>query len=407
MKRDFKSEFSSSEGPQEKGQLTIRVPGLGNRPVPMSIWDKSLRLLGQAKTETQLSLDTGDYFMRVTMPDGTDEISAVQVTPGTVQEHVMAWQPQRPTAAYQSEQARVLKKRFVVVGGEPEYGYFIRFLTFSGGQWKTAPVAPDYEVRDCSLISGAVTSTLLVYARQLGTTYFMELRKAGGQPETIAAPIATNEFPLPCQYLVVDDGDSVHVTGTPISRDSGPIVYEYMNNDALQEVTEVMRNAEELLADKERNPIEAALGGYALLRIGDLEMLHDWPKHLEEWFPWLPDGAIIAGEFEARQRRYIDAITSLVEAVNRGLPVFTEGYSTLMSRLRQYRIYGEKLLGEKARDVNLNNQISAAWERIQKWSLAVDYSALLLTLKGVSLVGEDKNVEPIPERGWIKLTPTP
>ena len=52
------------------------------------------------------------------------------------------------------------------------------------------------------------------------------------------------------------------------------------------------RSAEALLQGKVANPVGAALGGYALLRLNELDRLHDWPDNLAAWFAWLPDGAV-------------------------------------------------------------------------------------------------------------------
>ncbi|HWE94633.1 MAG TPA: C25 family cysteine peptidase [Tepidisphaeraceae bacterium] len=52
--------------------------------------------------------------------------------------------------------------------------------------------------------------------------------------------------------------------------------------------------AEAALADKQVNPLGAALGALTLIRLGEFEKLHHWPLNLADWFTWLPDGAAIA-----------------------------------------------------------------------------------------------------------------
>ena len=56
-----------------------------------------------------------------------------------------------------------------------------------------------------------------------------------------------------------------------------------------------MANALDLLYAKISDPIGAALGAYALLRLGRLDKLdehEDWVRNLADWFPALPDGAV-------------------------------------------------------------------------------------------------------------------
>ena len=66
-------------------------------------------------------------------------------------------------------------------------------------------------------------------------------------------------------------------------------------------VLTLAESAEAMLRGKVANPIGAALGGYALLRLNELDRLHDWPDNLAQWFDWLPDGAVIAAETAARR----------------------------------------------------------------------------------------------------------
>lgn len=63
----------------------------------------------------------------------------------------------------------------------------------------------------------------------------------------------------------------------------------------------VDRQAEELLRQKAGDPVAAAAGAYALLYLGELDRLHDWTMNLADWFPWLPDGTVIAAEHRARE----------------------------------------------------------------------------------------------------------
>src|SRR5262249_10827871 len=72
--------------------------------------------------------------------------------------------------------------------------------------------------------------------------------------------------------------------------------------------------AESLLQGKIADPIGAAIGGYALLRLNELERTHDWTENLSSWFDWLPDGAVIAGEKAARLGDYALALENFLLA---------------------------------------------------------------------------------------------
>jgi hypothetical protein len=62
------------------------------------------------------------------------------------------------------------------------------------------------------------------------------------------------------------------------------------------------RLLEQTLSDKRRSPLAAAIATTVLLRCNALDYLHDWPRNLADWFPWLPDGAILWAETLVRRR---------------------------------------------------------------------------------------------------------
>jgi hypothetical protein len=96
--------------------------------------------------------------------------------------------------------------------------------------------------------------------------------------------------------------------------------------------------AERYLRSKVSAPRIAALGAYFLLRVGDLERLHDWPDNLTNWKDWLPDGPVIAAWQRLRSEapEYSEAYDLLIEAMRRGLPVYTEGVRLLKDGLELF-----------------------------------------------------------------------
>jgi hypothetical protein len=94
--------------------------------------------------------------------------------------------------------------------------------------------------------------------------------------------------------------------------------------------------AERLLQGKVSDPISAAVGAYALLRFGEIDRLHDWTENLFNWSQWLPDGAAILGEHLARLGEHEAALERLLAIGERGVPIFREGVSLTLDRLRVY-----------------------------------------------------------------------
>jgi hypothetical protein len=94
--------------------------------------------------------------------------------------------------------------------------------------------------------------------------------------------------------------------------------------------------AEQLLDHKAGDPVAAAIGACAILRLGDMTRLHDWTAHLYDWFPWLPDGAAIRGEHLARLGRHAEAARVLMMVPIRGLPIVADALFYAVERLKWY-----------------------------------------------------------------------
>jgi hypothetical protein len=102
-------------------------------------------------------------------------------------------------------------------------------------------------------------------------------------------------------------------------------------------------NAEEMLQEKNQDPIGATVAGYFLLRAGELSRLHDWTRNLANRFAWLPDGPVIrawhliydsSAAIHASGDDTIDAPREmLLAAAQRGLPYFSIGVRMLYDGL--------------------------------------------------------------------------
>jgi hypothetical protein len=94
--------------------------------------------------------------------------------------------------------------------------------------------------------------------------------------------------------------------------------------------------AEQLLVEKNLDPIAACVGAYTLLELGNLEGLHNWTANLMDRFPQVPDGAAIRAEHLARLGKHDEAADAFLALKRRGLPVFLDGVSFVASRLNLY-----------------------------------------------------------------------
>jgi hypothetical protein len=118
------------------------------------------------------------------------------------------------------------------------------------------------------------------------------------------------------------------------------MLLRYIGASATKAAEEASRalldGAEQLLADKRRDPLAAAIGATAILRFGRLEWLHTWTSHLDGWFDWFPDGAAIYGEHLARKGNHVDAAVRFCDVPRRGLPLLSDALFNTVERLKWY-----------------------------------------------------------------------
>lgn len=102
-----------------------------------------------------------------------------------------------------------------------------------------------------------------------------------------------------------------------------------------------------MLQSKVADPYAAVVGAYLLLRLKRFSQMHDWGRNLADWFPLLPDGCVVWAS-QLMQQPASDQIQIrkyLLESVQRGMPVYTEGLRLLTDGLR---LMGEE--GKAARE---------------------------------------------------------
>jgi hypothetical protein len=149
------------------------------------------------------------------------------------------------------------------------------------------------------------------------------------------------------------------------------------------DLVEKSQLAEELLYGKMRDSNAAAVGGYFLLRVGSTKRLRDWAGNLDNWFPWLPDGAIIHAWQLIREVKQDPSQESalleqarlrLLDAMKRGFPLYTEGLRLLRD--------GLILSDQKVKGSDM--EIRQALEKVGSYIAAADWSVGNTTFTGAT-----------------------
>jgi hypothetical protein len=154
-------------------------------------------------------------------------------------------------------------------------------------------------------------------------------------------------------------------------------VLSYLSSGDAASARELLQPARELLFDKMVNPMAAAGGGYILVdewvrgssQLGSDTRWHSWIDNLSNWFPWLPDGAILQGWLALRRRDQPPdlgkARVALLEAERRGIPIYTAGVRRLSDGLML-------LAGEAQRKGAPDPEVDEAMARVRRLAWQVD-----------------------------------
>jgi hypothetical protein len=120
-------------------------------------------------------------------------------------------------------------------------------------------------------------------------------------------------------------------------------------------------------------------------------------------FPWLADGAIVAGEKAALEGDQVTAASWMGEAARRGLPAFVDGFSMLASRLREY---GTPKAPPPGVSTTLAKELAEHADRLLPLTTKVDFSRITLAFPAADLAEPARSQTPLaspPTRPWRRF----
>jgi hypothetical protein len=151
----------------------------------------------------------------------------------------------------------------------------------------------------------------------------------------------------------------------------------YLDHGMLAEAALLVQAPELALQAPGRDPVTAALVAYVLLRLDKVDSFAGWATGADaSAFP-LADGSVLRGEYLARTGRHAEALEAFLQLSARGLPLFADGLSLALDRLRTYdRAFKVALAPDRRK---------AAGEllaRLQPFGTFADFDSPLLTFTG-------------------------
>lgn len=380
-------------------------------PVPIEIRDGRARLIKRTTAANIVPLDPGNYYVVI---GSGDDVHRIEVQPGLVQQIVELDVPRQAPASDPWERRREIFR------GTKERGSASREEDLPavqgealGGDWEESgvarPAAPPPrrdEPPDAELLAGRVFDSRLKLAdvtshlrRQRSTRGDVIRWDVQGLPRDREHILRVVSGPGDVLNVVLPHADHliVYLRRTAgrwlpeihLEDSAADTVFQFLSGaqrSALDAATRMPEFGEALLEEKRRNPFGAAVGAYALLRMNDLERLHDWTGNLHAWFPWLPDGAAIRAEHLAREGEHAAALGCLQELLHRGLPGLRDGLDYAHDRLSTYA---------RIEDANLDRELARSLlSKLGRIARYVDR-----TLQLVAFPGND------PTRPWSKEAP--
>jgi len=303
----------------------------------------------------------GEYVESLDVPDGGGELSVhVAVPPSLLKSGAPA-----PGTRFESRQMT-----------DDGFGCRIRLLRWIGDQFEVFPTMTKV-IELTTFDTGQVRLILEPRTPPSGLAPLLQVATERGPSEIVALPVSGDEVRR-CVVLLDPGPHGTTVSVRPESARSANVAGYLQSGRPDRALTALSSDAATLLQSKMADPVGAAIGGYALLKLNRLDQVHDWCDNLARRFPNLPDGAIIAGAVAAGRGQFDSARAWFREAFERGIPVFSEGLSLLAAEARS--------LGEVPRAAEIARLASVA-----------QLSALCTTIRADGVHA--------PTGGWLDVTP--
>jgi len=367
MKKTFLYNFSDS---QTIATLNVKISGYSN--LPIVIRKSNFELLGYSRTDNNILLNPGLYIIQITKPDGGIESKIVHLKGDDYKDVEFTL----PSANITKKNNFIISKTYKIK--KEKLDPIIKILFFDGKNWKVEKELVKNTNFHAEIIDDV--NHIKINVQASGYLQALEVRRVIGKPIYLLLPIDQNATINTCTVEILDDGVNFQFLCYFEYDKRTTLMLDYLSSNSFEEAADIVGNAEEMLYGKIHNPIGAVIGGYVLLHIGAVERMHNWPMNLYNWFPKLPDGAIIAGELEARRGNDKKAIELFLNAYQRGLPIFRKGLSLLVARLRSYILYEKKQINKETL-----KKLKVAYAHLAQLAIYVNNEYELLVIDGISL----------------------
>jgi hypothetical protein len=225
-----------------------------------------------------------------------------------------------------------------------------------------------------------------VHGDPLGSPYTLQIKRPCGSILEVRLPGDVQRAWARADFLREQSALTFSVRLSTTEPAADTIVGYLQRGDlySAESMTEWIDEARDILLYKRSDPYAAAVGAYLLLRLKQFSHLHDWARNLADWFDFLPDGCVIwAWQLihQAPSNRE-EIYNYFSKAIQRGLPIYSEGLRLLIDGLRLLGDDGQTML-QKVLDqvaVALWNSPLTTSVRTENYSAGADMQPVIYNI---------------------------
>lgn len=394
-------------------------------PLAIIILDHQMNTVGQGVSPLQIPLAPGLYMVRGTQPGHPDLTQlAWVVSKSNRSVHLSETEPNLVQAAismvselldkYVRKLEPLLPQRNVPSANEPEvrpapfYIRFCRLKDWSSAEHVELPKFSSNYVRGRAVLEVTNPQQSVVFAqiaRQHGSVLNVAIPPAGLRPMRF--------------QLVVCASTDLLAAHVRLSTEWANAAMQYMAQGYLAEAKELVVSG----ADRERSVLDRVLQKlakrfddpaaelvprYVALRTREVTILNTLHESFLDLFQqYLSDGAVICAETAARERNFKLTAQRIVDIRPGGIPLFTEGFSLLIHRVRELLDLDSEQVSKD--DCLSKEQVAKLRDLkriLNKWAPYVQLNSPTVTFSGHDITAP-KTVEvpiiPTTTEGWIPV----
>jgi hypothetical protein len=398
--------------------------------LPIVVRNSVLSVIGQGSSPLEIEVEPGLYMATALRTEDTDISELVLVTQGNngkvhfasdkpsfaqrALSGLLKINPTRSTDLLPVEMEASSASPAASIG--PPTDFRIRFIKLEDwASWRVIdlPILGYKYRRGRATVEIAITQSGILFAQvesEFGGPLNVELPPLALLPVTRCRLVVTparNAFAAQIRLAVEEvDAAAQHLSRGHVGEAKAHLSKANTGSDA-QELPSLfhnaLRSASRVLRMRTTEPATALLDRYIRLRSGEDDFTDNLHSLLDR-FENLPDGYVIRAERLARKGQHKDALDLLLKIENANLPLFTEGFSLLVTRLRQY---AQQRFATQEIDDSGARRAHDLLDKLFIWAPFVDLRSVTLTFPGIDPTrpSEERQPSDAGSVGWSRIIP--